>query len=177
MSKGDVMERADVIRLKSGRTGADGIRPAAEASSTSRQEPVDAKAFKGKGPRARLRHLQAELAGLEAHMDQLVAVSRSLPAYPMFLTKHRHRSKEPNYVFLRWREAGGAMRHLGWEAAIAARRDLPRHVRLWYAKLDTEAIKDNAAHVALCKEIRSAMDEIARQPVRPVYPRPIRDVH
>lgn len=168
--KGIDLERAEVIALEHHRAGKGGNRAAASPVAAGCQERVDTKAFKGKGTRSKLRHLQSEVDRLEQHMNELVAASKKMPAFSMYLALH-HRSAT-GYTFLRWREAGGDKRHLSWEAARALCDKHPPHIRRWYMQLSAQAQHANAEHVALRKELRQ-LEQSSRGLSMPLYPRPL----
>ena len=84
----------------------------------------------------------------------------------------RHLRASTGYTFLRWREAGGAKRHLSWELAQQMYSAYQQRTRSWYAQLSEQAMKANDEHVHLRKEIRMIRRRLIRSE-RAVYAKAI----
>lgn len=168
--KGMMMERDEINGRAAGRDVNFHGRPAAMLEGETCQERVDAKALTGRGTRPELRHLEAELDRLERHMDELILASKQVHGGHIYLARHLRAST--GYTFLRWREAGGAKRHLSWELAQQMYSAYQQRTRSWYAQLSEQAMKANDEHVRLRKEVRSIKRCLVRSE-RAVYAKTI----
>lgn len=158
--KGLIMEREALDARASEHDVNDVNRPAAMPGGEPCQERIDAKAFTGRGTRPELRHLEAEIDRLEQHMAELVSASKKVHGEQFYLALHHKTST--GYTFLRWREAGGAKRHLSWEAAHDVYANYQVRTRNWYSQLSERAMKANAEHVVLRKEIRAIKSRLRK---------------
>lgn len=125
------------------------------------QERVDVKAFTGRGDRHELRALEAEVASLDAQMVLLSQISKQVPSPEIYLMVHRRHRTE--YVFLRWREAGGKKRHLDWDKAQDIYAHYEHSMRRWYADLSMKAQALNDRHRDVRKQARVLRKALSRR--------------
>lgn len=134
------------------------------------QQLVDIKAFKGRGTLHALRQAETEVDSLTQQMRELSDASKSVSGAQIYLMVHHRHST--GYVFLRWREAGGAKRHLSWEEAQALYGRYTEPLRSWYRALAEHAQQINAKHTQARKAVRGLRTELMRlEPA--IYARPI----
>lgn len=120
------------------------------------QERVDTKAFTGRGSLHELRHLVDKLEVVEREMGELSTLSKKggLDVYVML-----HRRAKTGYVFLRWREVGGAKRHLAWDAIEERMAGLHDQARSWVRQVTQRAQQLNDGHL----RVRDALTRIRRE--------------
>ena len=120
------------------------------------QERVDTKAFTGRGSLHELRHYVDKLQRVERDMGELSMVSKTsgLDVYVMV-----HRRAKTGYVFLRWREVGGAKRHLAWDAMSDRTAGLPSQASQWIQDVTREAQRLNDEHL----RTREALGRLRRE--------------
>jgi hypothetical protein len=98
------------------------------------------------------------LAKIEQEMARLSQSSRqAVPVCGAYLALHRRR--ETGYTHLRWREAGGAKRHLLADEVAQRLAGQSQAVRQWFGQAAELAEAFNAAHY----QARSALRIIRRQ--------------
>ncbi len=131
---------------------------------------LDAKAFTGRGKLRELRHHTTAIAAVEQRMEALSSASKALVNAGMYLVLHRDRSS--GYTFLRWRERGGANRHLPWDEAAARLANQPAAQQRWCSEASSLAIHLNAEHLALRERITALRLQLRATPA-PIYARPI----
>lgn len=168
--KGVDFERAAIAQEAMRQDGNDPNRPAAMQRIVSCQERVDTKALTGRGARTSLRQIEHDLDSLAAHMRELSDTSKALAGAELYLMLHRRTGDD--YIFLRWRERGGADRHLQWEEAQALYERYRPELRDWYRQLSEMALHDNATHLELRKQAIKLRHLIAESPGMPLFPRP-----
>lgn len=151
--KGVVVERVELGQRGSERDVNLDIRSAAMVNGEPCQESIDAKAFTGRGSRPELRHLEVELDRLERHMIELAEASKKVHGCHIYLALH-HKTHN-GYTFLRWRESGGAKRHLPWNEARDEYATYQPRTGAWYAQLSEQAMKANAEHLRLRKAAKA----------------------
>lgn len=142
--------------------------PSAEGESC--QERVDAKAFTGRGSHRELRQLQAEVDRIDGLMRQLSAASKQIDGAQIYLMLHQRHAT--GYQFLRWREVGGAKRHLSWEQGKAIYSRYTAPLRPWYEDIAAQARQANEDHLKRRREIKSMRYRLNKQE-RQVFARPI----
>lgn len=120
------------------------------------QERVDTKAFTGRGSLHELRHLVDKLEVVEREMGELSTLSKKggLDVYVML-----HRRAKTGYVFLRWREVGGAKRHLAWDVIEDRTAGLHDQARNWVRQVTQRAQQLNDGHL----RVRDALTRIRRE--------------
>jgi hypothetical protein len=120
------------------------------------QERVDAKAFKGRGSLQELRHYVDRLDAIEAEMVGLSMLSKTggLDVYLML-----HRRGKTAYVFLRWREVGGAKRHLAWGVMHDRTAGLHSQAGQWIHDVTRQAQRLNDEHL----RTRAALGRLRRE--------------
>ncbi len=120
------------------------------------QERVDTKAFTGRGALHELRHLVDKLELVEREMGELSTLSKKggLDVYVML-----HRRAKTGYVFLRWREVGGAKRHLAWDVIEERTAGLHDQARGWVRRVTQRAQQLNDVHL----RARDALTRIRRE--------------
>ncbi|HRL52676.1 MAG TPA: hypothetical protein PK805_00390 [Acidovorax temperans] len=134
------------------------------------QQPVDIKAFKGRGTLHSLRQLEAEVDSLTQQMRVLSDASKAVSGAQIYLMVHQRHST--GYVFLRWREAGGTKRHLSWEEGQALYGRYTEPLRSWYRSLAERAQQINAKHTQARKAVRALRTALmGLEPA--IYARPI----
>ncbi len=134
------------------------------------QERIDTKAFTGRGSHRELRQLQAEVDRLDVLMRELSATSKQVTGAQLYLMLHQRHAT--GYQFLRWREVGGAKRHLSWERAEAIYSRYAPAMRDWYDEMAAQARGANEAHLKRRREIKSLLYRISKAE-KAVYARPI----
>ncbi|HVR51844.1 MAG TPA: hypothetical protein VMS38_19055 [Pseudorhodoferax sp.] len=120
------------------------------------QERVDTKAFTGRGSLFELRHLVDKLELVEREMGELSTLSKKggLDVYVML-----HRRAKTGYVFLRWREVGGAKRHLAWDVIEERTAGLHVQARGWVRQVTQRAQQLNDGHL----RVRDALTRVRRE--------------
>lgn len=130
---------------------------AESVSGEACQQLADTKAFKaftgrGRAGARQVRHLQTELDGIHAVMEELARMSHTVPGRSFFLTVHRRASN--SQCSLRWRSAG-LNRHLAWKEMPALfDQQLPMLAK-WYYETQTQVEALNADEVLLRGLLRS----------------------
>jgi len=147
-----------------------GLFDGGSSSIETCQQRVDIKAFKGRGTLHGLRQLEAQVDSLTQQMRELSDMSKSVAGAQLYLMVHQRHST--GYVFLRWREVGGAKRHLSWEEGQALYGRYAEPLRSWYRALAERAQQANAQHTQARKAVRSM--RLALKKLEPaIYARPI----
>ncbi len=121
------------------------------------QERVDTKAFTGRGSLHELRHYVDKLQRVERDMGELSMVSKKsgLDVYVMV-----HRRAKTGYVFLRWREVGGAKRHLSWNVIEERTAGLHDQLRVWVRQATQRAQQLNERHLSAREALMRLRREI-----------------
>ena len=134
------------------------------------QTEIDANAFTGKGTLHALRHQVDMLASVELRMSELSAASKTGGLVDVYLMVHRR--ARTGYVFLRWREVGGAKRHLSWDAIEERARAWDSPTRQWLAQMTTQAQRLNDGHLRVRDELARIRHEVMAR-VQTVLPRSV----
>ena len=133
------------------------------------QNRVDTKAFKGRGKFLELRQLLAQLDEVETQMKDLSERTKALPGHWIYLMVHCYRS---GLYFVRWRERGGAKRHLAWEQAALTWQGQTAEVQQWCESVSKYGVALNERHKDLMRAIRATRAVIQRSSP-PVFAKPI----
>lgn len=133
------------------------------------QSQVDAKAFTGRGKLLELRQYLAQLKDVEQQMADLVAVTKQVPGFWIYLTLHVHKN---GLRFLRWRERAGGKRHLSWEEAAMTWQDQSAAVQDWYQSVSGRCTQLNEMQKDLRRAITMVRAVIQRSSAA-IYPRAI----
>jgi len=133
------------------------------------QSRIDAKAFTGRGKLLELRQYLAHLKDVEKQMNELVETSKGVPGYWMYLTLHTQKN---GLKFLRWRERGGAKRHLSWDEAAETWKEQGGAVQDWYRSVSNRCNQLNEMQKDLRRAITMARSVVQRSGM-PIYAKAI----
>lgn len=153
--KGQVVKGSTTVHLLGRVVDRAGVR-APNLDAKTRQQRVDAKAFKGRGVLARFLDAKQAVDSLHAEMDALVKLSADVPGRPMYLCAHRRSST--GQVSLRWRKAGNAAEHISWPAVQATVASFSPDMRAWYERVNAEVHGLNQREI----DARRALTRAAR---------------
>ncbi|WP_088957092.1 hypothetical protein [Variovorax sp. HW608] len=166
--KGLVVEKRHTGVARASKAGSNAKAWAVDAvSKHGCQEAVDAKAFTGRGTLRELRHLLATLDSVESRMAALSEASKQA-GFGIYLMVHRRAAT--GYTHLRWREHGGAKRHLKWEDAAEHVGVLTPEVRNWVRDASGSAIRLNGEHLRSREQIKQIRAHV-RTKESHIYPR------
>jgi hypothetical protein len=128
------------------------------------QSAVDTKAFTGRGTRRELLQCVDRLAAIELEMKQLAQMTLdSSSICGVYLALHRRNAT--GYVHLRWRESGGAKRHLKADDVEQRLSRQSEQVRAWGRNATALAEQLNTAHYDAREILRAIRQQVIRRPV------------
>lgn len=167
--KSDVVETAAAVALDHSSVN---VRTwAVEAMGAERcQSGVDAKAFTGRGGLSELRHQVDLLDRIETRMSALSTASKTGGLVDVYLMLHRR--AKTGYAFLRWREVGGAKRHLSWDALQDRAAGWEARTRLWLTQMTAQAQQLNDEHLQVRDELGRIRRRVMARP-QPVFARSV----
>lgn len=167
--KGDVVETAAATALDKFCVN---VRTwAVETMGAERcQSGVDAKAFTGRGGLSELRHQVDLLDQIEARMAELNKASKTGGLIDVYLMVHRR--AKTGYAFLRWREVGGAKRHLSWDALEDRAAAWDARTQRWLAQMTAQAQQLNDEHLRVRDELARIRRRVMARP-QPVFARSV----
>ena len=173
--KGTVATEANRRRLRQGYDAANAQAPGCQFAVDSLvvrgvNSGDHQRAFTGRGSLRELRRCVDKLAEIEGEMGKLSQWSKLLFDVGAYLTVHRRTTT--GLVQLRWRERGGAKRHLLGQDVQALAANRSESAQRTFEQFDEMAADFNAAHAQARDALRVCYAAVTRRRV-PLLPRRI----